>query len=70
MQLRKAAEQAAQVPEDDKAASARLEKEIRDEEQAIRKLCDDLGVQMHEVSNININRLSVITVRSFALDQS
>jgi len=48
--LRKAANQAAHHTEDDKEATARLEKEVRDEERTIQKLCDDLGVQMYEIN--------------------
>ena len=49
-QLRKAAAQAANFTVEDKEHTERLEREARDEEKTIQKLCDSLGVQMYEVS--------------------
>lgn len=34
----------------DAAADARLEQEIEQEKRVIQKTCDELGVQIHEVS--------------------
>ncbi|KAJ8078734.1 OTU protein [Marasmius tenuissimus] len=48
-QARKAAA-LAQTFVDDPAADARLEKEAKDEEKAIRRICDELGVQMFEIN--------------------
>lgn len=53
LQLRKAAEQAAKYTNDDPEADARLEKEARDEDKAIRRICDELGVVLHEVGLSN-----------------
>lgn len=48
-QLKKVAEQAARYTNDDKDADARLEREAREEERAIKQVCDELGLVMHEV---------------------
>ncbi|KAI5115716.1 hypothetical protein M0805_009265 [Coniferiporia weirii] len=48
--LRKMAEQAALYSNDDKEADARLEREARDEERAIKSVCDDLGLAMFEIN--------------------
>lgn len=53
LQLRKAADQAAQYTNDDPEADARLEKEAKDEEKAIRRVCDELGLVLYEVGLTN-----------------
>lgn len=53
LQLRKAADQAQQYTNDDPEADARLEKEAKDEDKAIRRVCDELGLVLHEVGSSN-----------------
>jgi OTU domain-containing protein 6 len=48
-QARKAAALAQSYSPDDPVAQARLEKEAKDEEEAITRICNKLGVAMHEV---------------------
>ena len=49
IQARKAAALAESFSPDDPVAQARLEKEAKDEEEAITRICSKLGVVMHEV---------------------
>ncbi|KLO07975.1 cysteine proteinase [Schizopora paradoxa] len=49
-EARKAAAQAANFTVDDKEHTERLEREARDEEKTIQKLCDSLGVQVYEIN--------------------
>lgn len=59
-QLRRAAEQAAQLPAYDEAAAAQIEREAREEERVIKKICDELKVVMHEVSYFTTSFLCTI----------
>jgi OTU domain-containing protein 6 len=49
-QARKAAALAENYAADDPAAEARLEKEAKDEERDIKRVCNELNVQIHEVT--------------------
>lgn len=50
IQARKAAALAQSYAPDDPAVQARLEKEAKDEEESIRKTCQQLGLDIHEVA--------------------
>jgi len=49
-QARKAAALAQTYAADDPAAEARLEKEAKDEERDIKRVCDELNVEIHEIN--------------------
>ncbi|KAJ6547516.1 hypothetical protein B0H19DRAFT_1166076 [Mycena capillaripes] len=49
-QARKAATLAQNFAVDDPAAEARLEKEAKDEERDIKRVCDELNLQIHEIN--------------------
>ncbi|KAK7014903.1 OTU domain-containing protein 6B [Favolaschia claudopus] len=49
-QARKAAALAENYAADDPAAEARLEKEAKDEERDIKRICDELNVEIHEIN--------------------
>ncbi|KAJ7940683.1 hypothetical protein B0H13DRAFT_25410 [Mycena leptocephala] len=49
-QARKAAALAENYAADDPAAEARLEKEAKDEERDIKRVCNELNVQIHEIN--------------------
>ncbi|KAH9484293.1 OVARIAN TUMOR DOMAIN-containing deubiquitinating enzyme 5 [Psilocybe cubensis] len=49
-QARKAAALAQSYSPDDPAVQARLEKEARDEEDSIRRVCDQLSLEIHEIN--------------------
>ena len=53
-QLRRAAEHAANIPTQDEAYAAQIERETREEERAIKRICDDLNVVMHEASRVSL----------------
>ncbi|KAJ6502594.1 hypothetical protein C8R45DRAFT_1092420 [Mycena sanguinolenta] len=50
LQVRKAAALAQTYAADDPATDARLEKEAKDEERDIKRVCDELNVQIHEIN--------------------
>ncbi|KAJ7273664.1 hypothetical protein B0H12DRAFT_1090487 [Mycena haematopus] len=49
-QVRKAAALAQTYAADDPAAEARLQKEAKDEERDIKRVCDELNVEIHEIN--------------------
>ncbi|KAJ7343531.1 hypothetical protein DFH08DRAFT_872956 [Mycena albidolilacea] len=49
-QMRKAAALAQTYGADDPAAEARLEKEAKDEERDIKRVCDELNIEIHEIN--------------------
>jgi hypothetical protein len=49
LKARKAAALAEQQPPIDADADAKLEREAKEEERAINKMCNELGLEMHEV---------------------
>ncbi|KAJ7285884.1 hypothetical protein C8J57DRAFT_1051385 [Mycena rebaudengoi] len=49
-QARKAASLAQSYSPDDPATEARLQKEAKDEERDIKRVCDELGLEIHEIN--------------------
>lgn len=50
---RKATALAEQQPATDASADAKLEREAKEEERAINKICNELALDMHEVSPLS-----------------
>lgn len=57
-QLRKAAAQLARIPvNDDAELDKRIEEEARNEEETLKRICDDLNVELAEVNNFIFRRM-------------